>query len=315
MSISSLNTSKVVFGTFPKYAVTGFDEQNQPIRQSYRYKVEEVKYQNEATLPFSVSYSPADGFVTTEGDANTSTTVTVTNNKLTSEKEGLYRFNVAKQWLDASGNSADKPTPEGTKARITVTRTRHVYAPDTGWTAETPTTKTIELDTTATYTALWADWNETQSVYAQYNADGTVISAWAYTYEVSEAAIDGYFGTQHLPADFPRQPGDYFTDAALTDIKDIYRQPLTDTLPEVTEKNYYVERFNVKVDKTWARFRDRDELTFCLIQAKRQLTFDSNGKPIKTDDQQYTYVTKKTGRRAAKNRSGSSTTCRSTTSR
>ena len=292
MSISSLNTSKVVFGTFPKYAVTGFDEQNQPIRQSYRYKVEEVKYQNEATLPFSVSYSPADGFVTTEGDANTSTTVTVTNNKLTREKEGLYRFNVAKQWLDASGNPADKPTPEGTKAKITVTRTRHVYAPDTGWTAETPTTKTIELDTTATYTALWADWNETQSVYAQYNADGTVISAWAYTYEVSEAAIDGYFGTQHLPADFPRQPGDYFTDAALTDIKDIYRQPLTDTLPEVTEKNYYVERFNVKVDKTWARFRDRDELTFCLIQAKRQLTFDSNGKPIKTADQQYTYVTK-----------------------
>ena len=292
MSISSLNTSKVVFGTFPKYTVTGFDEQNQPIRQSYRYKVEEVKYQNEATLPFSVSYSPADGFVTTEGDANTSTTVTVTNNKLTSEKEGLYRFNVAKQWLDASGNPADKPTPEGTKARITVTRTRHVYAPDTGWTAETPTTKTIELDTTATYTALWADWNETQSVYAQYNADGTVISAWAYTYEVSEKPIDGYFGTQHLPADFPQQPSDYFTDAALTDIKDIYRQPLTDTLPEVTEKNYYVERFNVKVDKTWARFRDRDELTFCLIQAKKQLTFDSNGKPIKTDDQQYTYVTK-----------------------
>ena len=292
MSISSLNTSKVVFGTFPKYAVTGFDEQNQPIRQSYRYKVEEVKYQNEATLPFSVSYSPADGFVTTEGDANTSTTVTVTNNKLTSEKEGLYRFNVAKQWLDASGNPADKPTPEGTKAKITVTRTRHVYAPDTGWTAETPTAKTIELDTTATYTALWAEWNETQSVYAQYNADGTVISAWAYTYEVSEATIDGYFGTQHLPADFPQQPGDYFTDETLTDIKDIYRQPLTDTLPEVTEKNYYVERFNVKVDKTWARFRDRDELTFCLIQAKRQLTFDSNGKPIKTADQQYTYVTK-----------------------
>ena len=292
MSISSLNTSKVVFGTFPKYAVTGFDEQNQPIRQSYRYKVEEVKYQNEATLPFSVSYSPADGFVTTEGDANTSTTVTVTNNKLTSEKEGLYRFNVAKQWLDASGNPADKPTPEGTKAKITVTRTRHVYAPDTGWTAETPTAKTIELDTTATYTALWADWNETQSVYAQYNADGTVKSAWAYTYEVSEATIDGYFGTQHLPADFPQQPEDYFTDAALTDIKEIYRQPLTDTLPEVTEKNYYVERFNVKVDKTWARFRDRDELTFCLIQAKKQLTFDRNGKPIKTADQQYTYVTK-----------------------
>ena len=292
MSISSLNTSKVVFGTFPKYAVTGFDEQNQPIRQSYRYKVEEVKYQNEATLPFSVSYSPADGFVTTEGDANTSTTVTVTNNKLTSEKEGLYRFNVAKQWLDASGNPADKPTPEGTKAKITVTRTRHVYAPDTGWTAETPATKTIELDTTATYTALWADWNETQSVYAQYNADGTVKSAWAYTYEVSEAAIDGYFGTQHLPADFPQKPEDYFTDAALTDIKEIYRQPLTDTLPEVTEKNYYVERFNVKVDKTWARFRDRDELTFCLIQAKKQLTFDRNGNPIKTADQQYTYVTK-----------------------
>ena len=292
MSISSLNTSKVVFGTFPKYAVTGFDEQNQPIRQSYRYKVEEVKYQNEATLPFSVSYSPADGFVTTEGDANTSTTVTVTNNKLTSEKEGLYRFNVAKQWLDASGNPADKPTPEGTKAKITVTRTRHVYAPDTGWTAETPTAKTIELDTTATYTALWAEWNETQSVYAQYNADGTVKSAWAYTYEVSEAAIDGYFGTQHLPADFPQKPEDYFTDAALTDIKEIYRQPLTDTFPEVTEKNYYVERFNVKVDKTWARFRDRDELTFCLIQAKKQLTFDRNGNPIKTADQQYTYVTK-----------------------
>ena len=290
MSISSLNTSKVVFGTFPKYAVTGFDEQNQPIRQSYRYKVEEVKYQNEATLPFSVSYSPADGFVTTEGDANTSTTVTVTNNKLTSEKEGLYRFNVAKQWLDASGNPADKPTPEGTKAKITVTRTRHVYAPDTGWTAETPTTKTIELDTTATYTALWADWNETQSVYAQYNADGTVISAWAYTYEVSEEAIDGYFGTQHLPADFPQQPGDYFT-ADLKDIKEVYRQPLTDTLPEVTEKNYYVERFNVKVDKTWARFIDRDELTFCLIQTP-VVGYDADGKEIVDAQQtQYFYVT------------------------
>lgn len=291
MSISSLNTSKVVFGTFPKYAVTGFDEQNQPIRQSYRYKVEEVKYQNEATLPFSVSYSPADGFVTTEGDANTSTTVTVTNNKLTSEKEGLYRFNVAKLWLDASGNPADKPTPEGTKAKITVTRTRHVYAPDTGWTAETPTAKTIELDTTATYTALWAEWNETQSVYAQYNADGTVKSAWAYTYEVSEATIDGYFGTQHLPADFPQKPEDYFTDAALTDIKEIYRQPLTDTLPEVTEKNYYVERFNVKVDKTWARFIDRDELTFCLIQTP-VVGYDADGKEIVDAQQtQYFYVT------------------------
>ena len=278
MSISSLNTSKVVFGTFPKYAVTGFDEQNQPIRQSYRYKVEEVKYQNEATLPFSVSYSPADGFVTTEGDANTSTTVTVTNNKLTSEKEGLYRFNVAKQWLDASGNPADKPTPEGTKAKITVTRTRHVYAPDTGWTAETPTAKTIELDTTATYTALWAEWNETQSVYAQYNADGTVKSAWAYTYKVSEEEIDGYFGTQHLPADFPQQPSDYFTDETLTALKDIYRQPLTDTLPEVTEKNYYVERFNVKVDKTWARFIDRDELTFCLIRVP--LVYDENNQLV-----------------------------------
>ena len=282
MSISSLNTSKVVFGTFPKYAVTGFDEQNQPIRQSYRYKVEEVKYQNEATLPFSVSYSPADGFVTTEGDANTSTTVTVTNNKLTSEKEGLYRFNVAKQWLDASGNPADKPTPEGTKAKITVTRTRHVYAPDTGWTAETPTAKTIELDTTATYTALWADWNETQSVYAQYNADGTVKSAWAYTYEVSEATIDGYFGTQYLPADFPQQPGDYFT-ADLKDIKEVYRQPLTDTLPEVTEKNYYVERFNVKVDKTWARLIDRDELTFCLIRVP--LVYDENNQLV--EDRQH----------------------------
>ena len=282
MSISSLNTSKVVFGTFPKYAVTGFDEQNQPIRQSYRYKVEEVKYQNEANLPFSVSYSPADGFVTTEGDANTSTTVTVTNNRLTSEKEGLYRFNVAKQWLDASGNPADKPTPEGTKAKITVTRTRHVYAPDTGWTAETPTAKTIELDTTATYTALWAEWNETQSVYVQYNADGTVKSAWAYTYEVSEAAIDGYFGTQHLPADFPQQPGDYFT-ADLKDIKEVYRQPLTDTLPEVTEKNYYVERFNVKVDKTWARLIDRDELTFCLIRVP--LVYDENNQLV--EDRQH----------------------------
>ena len=290
MSISSLNTSKVVFGTFPKYAVTGFNEQNQPIRQSYRYKVEEVKYQNEATLPFSVSYSPADGFVTTEGDANTSTTVTVTNNKLTREKEGLYRFNVAKQWLDASGNPVDKPTPEGTKAKITVTRTRHVYAPDTGWTAETPTTKTIELDTTATYTALWADWNETQSVYAQYNADGTVISAWAYTYKVSEAAIDGYFGTQHLPADFPQQPSDYFT-ADLKDIKEIYRQPLTDTLPVVVEKNYDIEYVNVKVDKTWARFIDRDELTFCLIQTP-VVGYDADGKEIVDAQQtQYFYVT------------------------
>ena len=216
--------------------------------------------------------------MTTGGDANTSTTVTVTNNKLTSEKEGLYRFNVAKQWLDASGNPADKPTPEGTKAKITVTRTRHVYAPDTGWTAETPTAKTIELDTTATYTALWAEWNETQSVYAQYNADGTVKSAWAYTYEVSEATIDGYFGTQHLPADFPQKPEDYFT-ADLKDIKEVYRQPLTDTLPEVTEKNYDIEYVNVKVDKTWARFIDRDELTFCLIQTP-VVGYDADGKEI-----------------------------------
>ena len=29
-----------------------------------------------------------------------------------------------------------------------------------------------------------------------------------------------------------------------------------------------------------------------MIQAKRRLTFDRNGNPIKTDDQQYTYVTK-----------------------
>ena len=115
-------------------------------------------------------------------------------------------------------------------------------------------------------------------------------SAWAYTYEVSEATIDGYFGTQHLPADFPQKPEDYFT-ADLKDIKEVYRQPLTDTLPEVTEKNYDIEYVNVKVDKTWARFIDRDELTFCLIQTP-VVGYDADGKEIVDAQQtQYFYVT------------------------
>lgn len=115
-------------------------------------------------------------------------------------------------------------------------------------------------------------------------------SAWAYIYEVSEATIDGYFGTQHLPADFPQKPEDYFT-ADLKDIKEVYRQPLTDTLPEVTEKNYYIEYVNVKVDKTWARFIDRDELTFCLIQTP-VVGYDADGKEIVDAQQtQYFYVT------------------------
>ena len=288
LTITDLADKRIGLGEYPKYTVTGFNESGRPVKAYYRYKVEETQFSG-GGVPFRVSYDPADGYVNAE-TAGTHETVTVTNKP--SEISGLYRFNVTKQWYDANMSLAQNASGV---ASITVKRIKHAYNPETAaWTedAESTGAQVIRLTGAGTYTQLWQLWNETESVHVEYNQDGTVISAWAYTYEVSEATIDGYFGTQHLPSGFPQQPGDYFTDETLTDIKDIYRQPLTDTLPEVTEKNYYVERFNVKVDKTWARFRDRDELTFCLIQAKRQLTFDSNGKPIKTADQQYTYVTK-----------------------
>ena len=288
LTITDLADKRIGLGEYPKYTVTGFNESGRPVKAYYRYKVEETQFSG-GGVPFRVSYDPADGYVNAE-TAGTHETVTVTNKP--SEISGLYRFNVTKQWYDANMSLAQNASGV---ASITVKRIKHAYNPETAaWTedAESTGAQVIRLTGAGTYTQLWQLWNETESVHVEYNQDGTVISAWAYTYEVSEAAIDGYFGTQHLPADFPQKPSDYFTDAALTDIKEIYRQPLTDTLPEVTEKNYYVERFNVKVGKTWARFRDRDELTFCLIQAKKQLTFDRNGNPIKTDDQQYTYVTK-----------------------
>ena len=288
LTITDLADKRIGLGEYPKYTVTGFNESGRPVKAYYRYKVEETQFSG-GGVPFRVSYDPADGYVNAE-TAGTHETVTVTNKP--SEISGLYRFNVTKQWYDANMSLAQNASGV---ASITVKRIKHAYNPETAaWTedAESTGAQVIRLTGAGTYTQLWQLWNETESVHVEYNQDGTVISAWAYTYEVSEAAIDGYFGTQHLPADFPQQPSDYFTDAALTDIKEIYRQPLTDTLPEVTEKNYYVERFNVKVDKTWARFRDGDELTFCLIQAKKQLTFDRNGNPIKTADQQYTYVTK-----------------------
>lgn len=288
LTITDLADKRIGLGEYPKYTVTGFNESGRPVKAYYRYKVEETQFSG-GGVPFRVSYDPADGYVNAE-TAGTHETVTVTNKP--SEISGLYRFNVTKQWYDANMSLAQNASGV---ASITVKRIKHAYNPETAaWTedAESTGAQVIRLTGAGTYTQLWQLWNETESVHVEYNQDGTVKSAWAYTYEVSEAAIDGYFGTQHLPSGFPQQPSDYFTDEALTDIKDIYRQPLTDTLPEVTEKNYYVERFNVKVDKTWARFRDRDELTFCLIQAKRRLTFDRNDKPIKTADQQYTYVTK-----------------------
>ena len=288
LTITDLADKRIGLGEYPKYTVTGFNESGRPVKAYYRYKVEETQFSG-GGVPFRVSYDPADGYVNAE-TAGTHETVTVTNKP--SEISGLYRFNVTKQWYDANMSLAQNASGV---ASITVKRIKHAYNPETAaWTedAESTGAQVIRLTGAGTYTQLWQLWNETESVHVEYNQDGTVKSAWAYTYEVSEAAIDGYFGTQHLPSGFPQQPSDYFTDETLTDIKDIYRQPLTDTLPEVTEKNYYVERFNVKVDKTWARFRDRDELTFCLIQAKKQLTFDRNDKPIKTADQQYTYVTK-----------------------
>lgn len=288
LTITDLADKRIGLGEYPKYTVTGFNESGRPVKAYYRYKVEETQFSG-GGVPFRVSYDPADGYVNAE-TAGTHETVTVTNKP--SEISGLYRFNVTKQWYDANMSLAQNASGV---ASITVKRIKHAYNPETAaWTedAESTGAQVIRLTGAGTYTQLWQLWNETESVHVEYNQDGTVISAWAYTYEVSEAAIDGYFGTQHLPSGFPQQPSDYFTDETLTALNDIYRQPLTDTLPEVTEKNYYVERFNVKVDKTWARFRDRDELTFCLIQAKRRLTFDRNDKPIKTDDQQYTYVTK-----------------------
>ena len=288
LTITDLADKRIGLGEYPKYTVTGFNESGKPVKAYYRYKVEETQF-NGGSIPFRVSYDPADGYVNAE-TAGANETVTATNKP--SEIGGLYRFNVTKQWYDANMSLVQHASGV---ASIAVKRSKHVYNPETAaWTEDTESTdaQIIRLTGAETYTQLWQRWDETESVHVEYNQDGTVKSAWAYTYEVSEAAIDGYIGTQHLPTGFPQQPSDYFTDETLTALKDIYRQQMTDTLPEVTEKNYYVERFNVKVDKTWARFRDRDELTFCLIQAKRQLTFDSNGKPIKTDDQQYTYVTK-----------------------
>lgn len=289
LTITDLADKRIGLGEYPKYTVTGFNESGRPVKAYYRYKVEETQFSG-GGVPFRVSYDPADGYVNAE-TAGTHETVTVTNKP--SEISGLYRFNVTKQWYDANMSLAQNASGV---ASITVKRIKHAYNPETAaWTedAESTGAQVIRLTGAGTYTQLWQLWNETESVHVEYNQDGTVISAWAYTYEVSEAAIDGYFGTQHLPADFPQQPSDYFTDAALTDIKEIYRQPLTDTLPEVTEKNYYVERFNVKVDKTWARFIDRDELTFCLIQTP-VVGYDADGKEIVDAQQtQYFYVTQR----------------------
>lgn len=289
LTITDLADKRIGLGEYPKYTVTGFNESGRPVKAYYRYKVEETQFSG-GGVPFRVSYDPADGYVNAE-TAGTHETVTVTNKP--SEISGLYRFNVTKQWYDANMSLAQNASGV---ASITVKRIKHAYNPETAaWTedAESTGAQVIRLTGAGTYTQLWQLWNETESVHVEYNQDGTVISAWAYTYEVSEAAIDGYFGTQHLPADFPQQPEDYFTDAALTDIKEIYRQPLTDTLPEVTEKNYYVERFNVKVDKTWARFIDRDELTFCLIQTP-VVGYDADGKEIVDAQQtQYFYVTQR----------------------
>ena len=289
LTITDLADKRIGLGEYPKYTVTGFNESGRPVKAYYRYKVEETQFSG-GGVPFRVSYDPADGYVNAE-TAGTHETVTVTNKP--SEISGLYRFNVTKQWYDANMSLAQNASGV---ASITVKRIKHAYNPETAaWTedAESTGAQVIRLTGAGTYTQLWQLWNETESVHVEYNQDGTVKSAWAYTYEVSEAAIDGYFGTQHLPADFPQQPSDYFTDAALTDIKEIYRQPLTDTLPEVTEKNYYVERFNVKVDKTWARFIDRDELTFCLIQTP-VVGYDADGKEIVDAQQtQYFYVTQR----------------------
>ena len=289
LTITDLADKRIGLGEYPKYTVTGFNESGRPVKAYYRYKVEETQFSG-GGVPFRVSYDPADGYVNAE-TAGTHETVTVTNKP--SEISGLYRFNVTKQWYDANMSLAQNASGV---ASITVKRIKHAYNPETAaWTedAESTGAQVIRLTGAGTYTQLWQLWNETESVHVEYNQDGTVISAWAYTYEVSEAAIDGYFGTKHLPSGFPQQPSDYFTDAALTDIKEIYRQPLTDTLPEVTEKNYYVERFNVKVDKTWARFIDRDELTFCLIQTP-VVGYDADGKEIVDAQQtQYFYVTQR----------------------
>ena len=289
LTITDLADKRIGLGEYPKYTVTGFNESGRPVKAYYRYKVEETQFSG-GGVPFRVSYDPADGYVNAE-TAGTHETVTVTNKP--SEISGLYRFNVTKQWYDANMSLAQNASGV---ASITVKRIKHAYNPETAaWTedAESTGAQVIRLTGAGTYTQLWQLWNETESVHVEYNQDGTVISAWAYTYEVSEAAIDGYFGTQHLPADFPQQPSDYFTDETLTALNDIYRQPLTDTLPEVTEKNYYVERFNVKVDKTWARFIDRDELTFCLIQTP-VVGYDADGKEIVDAQQtQYFYVTQR----------------------
>ena len=289
LTITDLADKRIGLGEYPKYTVTGFNESGRPVKAYYRYKVEETQFSG-GGVPFRVSYDPADGYVNAE-TAGTHETVTVTNKP--SEISGLYRFNVTKQWYDANMSLAQNASGV---ASITVKRIKHAYNPETAaWTedAESTGAQVIRLTGAGTYTQLWQLWNETESVHVEYNQDGTVKSAWAYTYEVSEAAIDGYFGTQHLPSGFPQQPSDYFTDETLTDIKDIYRQPLTDTLPEVTEKNYYVERFNVKVDKTWARFIDRDELTFCLIQTP-VVGYDADGKEIVDAQQtQYFYVTQR----------------------
>ena len=287
LTITDLADKRIGLGEYPKYTVTGFSENGEPIKAYYRYKVEETQY-NGGDIPFRVSYDPADSYVLAE-TATVHETVTVTNKP--SEIGGLYRFNVTKQWYNANMSLAENASGV---AVITVKRIKHIYDPATAvWTADADgaSMQVIRLTGSETYMHLWEQWNDDEMVHVEYNADGTVKSAWAYTYEVAEAAIDGYFGTQHLPAGFPQQPGDYFTDETLTALKDIYHQPLTDTLPEVVEKNYDIEYVNVKVDKTWARFIDRDELTFCLIQMP-VVGYDADGKEI-VDVQQtrYFYVT------------------------
>lgn len=95
---------------------------------------------------------------------------------------------------------------EAGKVTLNLTETTHSWDKTKGWITYDPSERSVEIKPDAN--GNWTTTQPLQAYYVAYNPDGSIHTAAVYTYELTEAPVNGTMPVYSFSENWPKEVGD-----------------------------------------------------------------------------------------------------------
>ena len=222
------------------YIVEGYETLNAALNP-YLYQ---VSYTGDATLVKNTTGAvnqPADG-----GTAD------IHAKNLPKYEVGNLNLNLTKVWVNVN----EKPE----KVTLNLTVTEHSWTKEEGWKNYDPSTSSVEIMPDAK--GNWKTTQSPQAYYVEYNPDGSIHTAYVYTYELAEDPVNGTMPAYTFSGNWPKEVGDVLelnSDGEPTKAKDEFKASSSQmdgsfliTIADASATITNVQTGKLNIEKKWA---------------------------------------------------------------